>query len=131
VHAPPTGERGITLIELMIALVVLSLGVLLVGQLFPAGERGELKDRMITDANYYAQQEIEELQGVPWSDARLSVGTHPATGYEAIGSNGQWHRTYVVTSMSAPLDNLRKITVTVSWTFLGNRAVTATTYLRR
>ncbi len=124
-------ERGITLIELMIALVVLSLGVLLVGRLFPAGERSQLKDRMITDGNYYAQQKIEELQGVSWADARLSNGVHPSAGFEAIGGSGQWHRTYTVTTMAAPLDNLKKVTVTVAWTFLGNRSVTATTYLRR
>ena len=33
--------------------------------------------------------------------------------------------------MDAPLDNLKKVTVTVQWTFQGNRSVTSTTYVRR
>jgi prepilin-type N-terminal cleavage/methylation domain-containing protein len=125
------GERGITLVELMIALVVLALGVLAVGRLFPAGERGQLKDRMTTTASYYAQQKIEDLQGVPWTDSRLSDGMHPAAGYDPLGATGQWRQTYMVSTLAAPLNNLKKVTVTVSWTFLGTRSVTATTYLRR
>ena len=44
---------------------------------------------------------------------------------------GQWQRFYTVTVLDPPLDNLKKITVTVMWTYQGNRSVTATTYVRR
>lgn len=130
--APARHERGTSLIELMIALVVLSLGILAVGQLFPAGTRGQLQDRMLTAGNYYAQEKIEQLQRLTWSDPALTVGRHPpGTATDALGPTGQWQRYYDVSTLPAPLDNLKKATVTVGWTFMGARSVQATTYLRR
>jgi len=124
-------ERGTTLTELMVALVILTVGILSVGQLFPAGSRGQLQSRMTNAANYYAQEKLEQLRGEPWTGATLSNGRHPASGTEALGSGGQWQRFYEISTLAAPLDNLKKVTVTVQWTFMGARSVTATTYVRR
>lgn len=125
-------ERGASLVELMIALVVLSLGILAVSQLFPAGTRGQVSDRMMTAGTYYAQQKLEELNRLTWGDAALTDGRHPAgTATEALGSTGRWHRYYEVSTLAAPLDNLKSVTVTVKWTFMGTRQVQSTTYLRR
>ncbi len=125
-------ERGASLIELMIALVVLALGILAVAQLFPAGTRSQASDRMLTSANYYAQEKIEVLNHVLFSDPQLTDGRHPAgLATEACGTSGKWRRHYEVTTLSAPLDNLKKITVTVNWTFMGNRSTQSTTYVRK
>ena len=125
-------QRGASLVELMIALVVLALGILAVGQLFPAGTRSQLKDRMMTAGSYYVQQQMESLTVLSWADAALTDGRHPAgTATESLGPSGQWHRFYNVSTLAAPLDNLKKVTVTVSWTFMGARSTTATTYLRK
>jgi prepilin-type N-terminal cleavage/methylation domain-containing protein len=70
----------------MVALVVLSIGILAVAQLFPAGSRGQVQDKMISTANYYCQQKIEELMNVPWSDTRLDAGRHPAVATERRGA---------------------------------------------
>ncbi len=124
-------QRGTTLTELMVALVILTVGILSVGQLFPAGSRGQLQSRMTNSANYYAQEKLEQLRGQAWWSTALANGRHPATGTEALGTGGQWQRFYEVSTLAAPLDNLKKVTVTVSWTFMGSRSVTATTYVRR
>lgn len=123
--------RGSTLIELMIALVMLTVGILAVGQLFPAGSRSQQQARMTTSGNYYAQEKLEQLAGATWTDANLETGRHPASGSEALGSAGQWQRFYLVEAMSAPLDDLKKVTVTVQWVWQGNRTVTSATYVRR
>ena len=128
----PSRERGASLIELMIGLVVLSLGILAVAQMFPAGARGQMQDRLMTSASYYAQEKLEELNRLTWSDPALTNGRHPpGTATENLGATGKWHRYYEVASLPAPLDNLKKVTVTVSWTFMGDRSVEAVTYLRR
>lgn len=128
----PAGERGASLIELMIALVVLSLGILAVAQLFPAGARSQLSDRMMTSATYHAQEKLEELVRLTWADPALTNGRHPpGSATEALGASGKWHRFYEVSTLPAPLDNLKKVTVTVAWTFMGDRSVQSTTYLRR
>lgn len=124
-------ERGASLIELMIALVVLSLGILSLAQLFPAGSRGQLRDRMTTAANYYAQEKIEELSTLPWTHAALAAGTHPPAGFDSLGESGRWLRRYQVEQMAGALNNLKKVTVTVQWTYMGDRSVQAVTYLRR
>jgi Tfp pilus assembly protein PilV len=124
-------ERGATLIELMIALVMLTIGILAVGQLFPAGSRSQLQARLTSSANYYAQEKLEQLAAQSWTDASLAAGRHPASGFESLGDAGQWQRFYQVDAMAAPLGNLKKVTVTVQWTYLGSRSVTSTTYVRR
>ena len=127
----PRSDRGATLIELMIALVMLAIGILAVGQLFPAGSRGQLQARMTTSANYYGQEKLEQLASLAWTDAALTPGRHPSSGTETLGDSGQWHRFYEVSTMASPIDNLKKVTVTVQWTYLGNRSVTSATYVRR
>ena len=125
-------ERGATLIELMIALVVLSIGILAVTQLFPAGARAQVSDRMMTAGTYYAQEKLEELNRLAWADPALSDGRHPpGIATENLGTSGRWHRYYEVTTLAVPLDNLKRVTVTVEWTFMGARQVQSTTYLRR
>ena len=126
-------QRGATLIELMMALVVLALGVLAVAQVFPAGTRSQIKDSLMSSASYYAQETIEDVGTMTWSDPNLAPGRHPPGAAEdSLGTLGTWRRHYDVADMAAPLDNLRKVTVTVSWNHLGNaRQVTATTYVRR
>ena len=86
----------------------------------------------MTSGSLYAQEKIEQLTPLAWSHPDLADGRHPAgTAVETLGDNGRWERFYEVEAMAAPLDNLKKITVTVRWTFLGSRSVTATTYVRR
>ncbi|MBI5711693.1 MAG: hypothetical protein HZC42_15525 [Candidatus Eisenbacteria bacterium] len=125
-------ERGTTLAEVLLALVVFSIGILAVAQLFPAGSRGQVGDQLASSANYYARDKVEQLSGVAWSDSQLTVGSHPAGGAtEGLGSNGQWQRSYEVAVLPAPLTNLKKLTVTVTWQHLGPHSVTATTYIKR
>jgi type II secretory pathway pseudopilin PulG len=127
---PP--EAGTTLVELMIALVMLSLGILAIAQLFPAGTRSQLQNRLLTSASYFAQEKIERLSHTPWADSTLSTGRHPAgTATEDLGTSGMWHRYYDVEQMPPPLDDLKKVTVTVAWTYRGPRSVQAITYQRR
>jgi prepilin-type N-terminal cleavage/methylation domain-containing protein len=128
--SPSRNDRGITLIEVMIAIVVLSVGVLAVGQLFPAGSRSQVNARMTTTASYLAQEQLEELECVAFTDPSLSAGRHPVSGTAPAGTNGQYGRSYEVTTMSAPLANLKRVTVTVEWAG-GRRSVSTTTYVRR
>jgi prepilin-type N-terminal cleavage/methylation domain-containing protein len=128
---PSRRERGTTLAELMIALVILSIGILAVAQLFPSGTSTQVQSRMANTANYYTQEKLEQLRTVAWADADLTVGRHPISGSEALGEAGQWQRFYEVSAMTAPLANLKKVEVTVQWNHRGIRSVTSTTYVRR
>ncbi len=124
-------ERGITLVEVLIAVLVMTTGILALGRLIPAATRGQHSDKMLTQANAYAQQKVETLQTLTWSDPLLAVGRHPASGGDSLGATGRWQRYHEVTTLAAPLDNLKKVTVTTTWNFMGPHSVTGTTYLRR
>ena len=125
-------EQGVTLIELMMALVILSIGLMAVSQLFPEGTRGQIRDRLFSSANYYAQERIEEISQKDWSDPSLTIGRHPAAGFDTLGTYRTWLRFYQVDVMTAPLDNLRKVTVTVNWNYQNAaRTVSVSTYVRR
>lgn len=124
--------RGFSLIELMIALIVLSIGIFAVGRLFPEGQRGQTQDRLQASAGYLAQEELERLSGLSWTDADLAIGRHPSGGaVQSCGSHGRWSRWYDVEAMDAPLDDLKKVTVHVTWTGASGRSVVVTTYVRR
>jgi Tfp pilus assembly protein PilV len=127
---PSENARGATLIELCIALLVLAIGLLALGQLFPAGSRSSQQSRMRTDASFFAQQKIEELGTLSWNDPALSAGRHPAGSVCDTLSGGECLRFYNVDQLPSPLDNLKRVAVTVSWTSLGQRSISDTTYLR-
>ena len=127
----PRTERGITLVEMLIAVLVMTTGILALGRMIPSAMSGQQSDKMLTQANAYAQQKVESLQTLYWSDPLLTDGRHPATGADPLGSAGQWQRYHEIETLAIPLDNLRKVTVTVTWNYLGPRSVTATTYMRR
>lgn len=126
-------ERGFSMVEVMIALIVMAIGIFSVARMFPAGARGQVQDRLTIGANDYVQEKVEYLRGLTWSSPDLTDGRHPAgTATESCG-NGRWQRFYVVTTMASPLDNLKKVDVTVTWSGAGvsDRSVTSTTYVRR
>ncbi len=130
----PTADRGFTLIEVMIALVVLAIGIIAVSQLFPSGSRAQVQDHLLTGASDYAREKIEDLSTHAWNDSVLTTGRHPAAGAESLGTGNQWQRFYNVAVLAAPLNNLKKVDVTVTYQGAGlsaQRSVVATTYLRQ
>ncbi len=129
----PRDERGTTLMEILIALVVLSIGVLAVAQLFPAGSRTQVQNRQMSSANYYVQQTFEELRSLGWSDASMSVGRHPAgTAVDSLGSTKTLRRFYNVDILPAPLDNLKRVVVTMTWNKVNaTRSLRDTLYMRK
>jgi Tfp pilus assembly protein PilV len=122
-----------SLIELCISLVVLAIGILAVGRLFPAGARSQAQDRLLISANYYAQERVEDAHRTDLG-RRCAHGRPPPAGiaFDTLGT-GQWLRCYNVTTMTGKLDNLKKVDVTVNYWGAGQapRSLTATTYVRR
>jgi prepilin-type N-terminal cleavage/methylation domain-containing protein len=134
-HADPEhahSERGFSLVEILMALVVITIGIMGVAQMFPSASRGQVRDKMLQGATYLAQEQLETLSNLTWSDPSLTAGRHPAAGVTACGTNNAWNRYWKVTAMAAPLDNLKLITVIVQWSAVGRAdSVMDSTYVRR
>jgi len=127
-----SGERGISLVEILIALVVLSVGIMAIGSVFPTGTRTQVQTRMQSSANYFAQLKLEELRAIPWNDPALNAGRHPAGSVcDTLGASKAWLRFYQVDQFAAPLQDLKRVSVNVSWTYHGTRSVIDTIYVRK
>jgi len=77
-------QRGMTLIEVLIALVLLSFGLLAIAPLFASSVKTGSSSNQLTNENTLAREKLEELIGYPATDPRLAV---PA-GDNAAGPSG-------------------------------------------
>ena len=69
------GERGLTLIEVMFALLLLSFGLLAIAPLFAGSVKTGASSNQLAGANTLAREKLEELIGYPTTDGRLTVPT--------------------------------------------------------
>lgn len=125
-------QRGFTLIELFIAIVVLTIGLLGTAALTTGVVRGNLSAKNMTTATAIAQSCFEENRRVGYS----SAGAVPAGGSNSCVSgnatvtvNGlAFTRTLAI---DASVSNIKTLTVTVSWSegATGTKAITLKTIL--
>jgi Tfp pilus assembly protein PilV len=81
---PDPGERGMTMVEVPLALAILSFGLLAIAPLFTGAVRTNASSNQLTNSNTLAREKMEELIGFPSTDARLAV----AVGANAAGPPG-------------------------------------------
>ena len=113
-------RRGVTLIELMVALVVLAFGLLTVAAAQIHALRGSNAGRHQTAAAAIAQSQMEQLQRISWNDPALAPGgwTAPVAVNQVVEApvnmieqtyNLQWRVTNLVAGQR------RSIDVRVTW----------------
>ena len=122
------GKTGMTLVEVMVSLVVLSFGLLGVAALQVRAITESSGGQHLTVASGLARNRVEELSRLDWDAAVLndSVGAFSA-GLPAASIAGQ---TYVIEERidftpAAPNETIKAIEVRVTWndTKRGNRSV--------
>ncbi len=129
---PPFGRRGFSVVELMVALVVLGLGILGLANLFPLGSSTQMRDRLRTSAADLAQQKMEQLRLLVWSDANLTAGTHPNTAETLVlGDEGTFQRSWIVTTGTGTFADMKRVVVRVTWNFQRADTFNLTSYFRR
>jgi len=102
-------SKGYSLLEIMMALVILSVGLLALVQMQGVFAEGSGDARYITRAMNAGMTKMEELKLLPYGDALLSAGAHNQTvnTYSKPLQVG-WRVTNITT-------NSKRIEVTVSW----------------
>ena len=68
-------ESGLTLIEVLVAAVVLGLALLALAPMFTSAVRSNASAYQLTNSTTLAREKLEELSGYPRSDPRLAVAT--------------------------------------------------------
>jgi prepilin-type N-terminal cleavage/methylation domain-containing protein len=102
-------ERGFGLIELLMALVVLSVGVLALSAAIPLGLNRIGASHDHTEASELASECAEQLLATPYFDDDLEAGDHtdPANPH-----SGVYHVLWTVED-NQPMADCKRITITV------------------
>lgn len=139
-------QSGFSLVELLVAIVILAVGLLGLAELQVTAMKSNSQSATSTAATALAQRIIEEVAAMDASDPLFdgaSTGTWPGSPITTLEGGGIYNITYSVAPvLSDPgagtvVSNLYQVTVTVTSStelmhVLGNRArqVTATTLKR-
>jgi type IV pilus assembly protein PilV len=108
----PSGEKGFTLLEVIVAISILTFGLLAVASMQMTAIRGNYNASNITEATTVAQDRLEDLMGLLYSDPLLDPGN--GLSDPAPPSPSGYTITYDVLNNN-PMANTRLIAVTVKW----------------
>ena len=114
-------KKGFSLLELLIALVILSVGLLGAAQMQVTSISGNAFSNNLTVATGLAQSRIEELKKLPNSDAALSAGDHDEG---LLTGTAIFSRSTNVNDLSP---EVKQVTVTVRWTDKTQHTITLST----
>ena len=82
-------NRGVTLVEVPIAMTILGFGLLAMAPMFTGAVRTNASSNQLTNANTLAREKMEELIGFPSTDTRLGVPANAnATGPTGTTTTG-------------------------------------------
>ncbi len=103
-------NNGFTLIEVLIAMVILSIGLLGTAALITGIIRGNKLSNRITTATVMAQDKIEKIKDVGYAGADAEAGTEPYGG-----ADFPLYKRITDVVPDNPAAGMKKITVTVYW----------------
>jgi type IV pilus assembly protein PilV len=114
-------QKGFSLIEIMIALIILAVGLLGIAGLQITSIKGNSFSSYVTQASILAQNKLENLRNLPYEDPKLTGG-QPA---EQITKSGiVFTIGYDVSLLGS---SMKKITTNVGWTDRANHSVSLST----
>lgn len=104
-----SNDRGFSLVELMIALMVFAIGILTLAAVIPMGIRKTNSASQQTTSSELATLKAEEVLITPFSDADLTAGIHDDPGNPR---NGKYYVRWTVED-DQPVTNCKRVTVSV------------------
>ena len=112
-------QSGFTLIEVMVALAIMSIGVLSIGVAQLSALRMSTTSSRLSQAMYLAEEQMETFRSMPWGPTfTTAVVDQPDPTNPILPVNGDsasYNRSWTIQPNQAP-HNLTEITVTVNWT---------------
>jgi len=112
-----TRQQGFTLIEVMMAMVILGIGIMSIVALQTRDTMYNNSSRRQTQAYTWAMDRVERLRALPYTDGDLTTSSHSET---QSPYTVQW----VVSDNTANVADTKKVAVTVLWN--GNAISTVT-----
>jgi type IV pilus assembly protein PilV len=115
-------DQGFTLLEVIVAISIFSVGLLGVAAMQTSAIRGNFSAGRLTEANTFAMDKLEELMGLPYTDPWLEAdGNFP--GVDAAGNTHQqnadgftvrWNITDGTAASDTPVPGNKLIQITVT-----------------
>ena len=95
-------QRGTTLVELLVSLLILSVGIIGTIAVLPQAYKGITRAGRVSTLNHLGYQKLDELRtraAEDWTDTNVTAGNHPATAIQRmVGSSmPNYSITWVVT----------------------------------
>ena len=109
-HANTNASGGFTLIEVLLAIAIFSIGILAVGSMQISAVNNNASARMRTEATLHATEKMETLMLIPYNDPDLSDTTHTDASDDNIYCM-EWD-----VQEDYPLASTKTITLSVRWT---------------
>ena len=113
--------KGFTLIEVVTGLIILAIGLLGIASMQITSIKGGHFSNNMTKAIFLAQDKLEYLKNLSYSDSNLSNGQHN----EGTISGTIFSRVHNVVEDVG--NSMKTITVTVQWTDRGNQSISFST----
>jgi prepilin-type N-terminal cleavage/methylation domain-containing protein len=131
-------QEGFTLLEIIIAIAMLSLGILAIATMQVSAIKGNVHASGITEGITLAQERVEQLMPLHYNHFDLSDGSGDNDGQAGLGDDanadhqdpnnpiklsgfGQQYNIYWNIAEDWPLPNTKTIRVIVTWTERGNQ----------
>ena len=115
------GSKGFTLVEVLIGLIILSVGILAITTVHVTSTKGSYFSNHLSQATICAQDKLESLKNLPYNDSDLSSGQHN----EGILSGTIFSRQVIVVEDVG--NSIKTITVVIDWADQGNHSISFST----
>jgi type II secretory pathway pseudopilin PulG len=118
-------KKGFGLVEAMAATAIVGVGLIVIGTVIYSQFHiiGQIRERII--ANLAAQEEIEYIRGLPFDTITNSstVFPNPSAFSSSLATNNPQLSVRVDNYMNDPGNNMRRVSVTISWTSVAGRTL--------
>lgn len=112
-------KEGFTLVEFLIAIVILSVGLLALINLQITSIQSNHDSKEMTRATFLAEQEMEVLKNTPYGTLSIGTTQDPNNPMNGLGhSGGIFNRSWTIQNYNGS-NLMKEITVNVSWTLRG------------
>jgi len=105
-------QKGFSLIELMVAVAILAMAIFGIFHAYSVGFMGMADARDRTVATNYAQEKMEDIKNIPFSDIDNYIINNNGSIEEI---SGKIFTIYIESEAYEVNDDLKKITTRVSW----------------
>ena len=132
----PVGEGGFTILEVIVAISILTFGLLAVASMQTTAIRGNYNASHITEGTTFAQDTLEELMGLPYTHNDIfdpGTGTDGGDGVATNHPDPNPPAGYTISwdvESDNPVTNSKLIRVTVQWQDKGAQKQTVLTCVK-